>query len=169
MWFFPEGLEFSKSPSTLILFPEPFLNGHCHYFPQTFFFPRLWHSSFFLKGKLTHPFEVPLSPLELGLLSSEGDFNYLRILSSVNFTVFSVLGTAALTTQASKWQRQNFVSRASIWLSYAVTLLWMIKDMPWLAFWVSICLQFQNKVLNQNRGKKKKICLAFKFLFTPKM
>ena len=57
---------------------------------------------FFLKGKLTHPFEVPLSPLELGLLSSEGDFNYLRILSSVNFTVFSVLGTAALTTQASK-------------------------------------------------------------------
>ena len=54
-----------------------------------FLFPRPWHSFFFFfKGKLTHPFEVPFSPLDPGLLSSEGDFNYLSVFWSVNFTVF---------------------------------------------------------------------------------
>lgn len=155
---FPEGLGFPKSPGTLILFPEPFLHGHCHYSPLRLSFSLGLDFLFFLKGKLTHPFEVPLSSLDLGLLSSEGDFNYLSIFWSVNFTVFSVLGTAALTTQASKWQRQNFVSRASTWLSHAVTLLWVTGDMPWHVFWVLVHLQFQNKVLNQNRGKKNLSC-----------
>ena len=60
--------------------PSPILAWALPLFPsQTSFSLGLDILFFFFKGKLTHPFEVPLSPLDPGLLSSEGDFNYLSI------------------------------------------------------------------------------------------